>query len=249
MSPEYLETRSKRMLAFHKIQGTEPTVVFLGGFKSEMAGTKALHLEDWAKRSGRAFLRFDYSGHGVSSGVFSDGCIGDWAEDAEEILNRTTTGRFILVGSSMGGWISCLMAKRVPERIAALVTIAAAPDFTEDGFWSSFSDQQKSEVMDKGITFLPSDYGDPYPITRRLIEDGRDHLILRSPFPVDFPVRMLQGDLDQSVTRETALRLFDHMDGNDIHLSFIKGGDHSLSSPENLKVLENHLETLIAFLE
>ncbi len=154
-----------------------------------------------------------------------------------------------LVGNSMGGWISCLIAKRMPERIAALVTIAAAPDFTEDGFWSSFSDQQKSEVMDKGITFLPSDYGDPYPITRRLIEDGRNHFILRSPFPVDFPVRMLQGDLDQSVTRETALRLFDHMDGNDIHLSFIKGGDHSLSSPENLKVLENHLETLIAFLE
>ena len=245
MPPEYLETRSKRMLAFHKTEGTAPTVVFLGGFKSEMSGTKALHLEDWAKRTGNSYLRFDYSGHGVSSGVFSEGCIGDWADDAEEIIQRTTDGPLILIGSSMGGWISYLMAQRITRRIAALITIAAAPDFTEDGFWTQFSDQQKSEVAENNITFLASEYGEPYPITRRLIEDGRNHLILRSPFQVDFPVRMLQGDQDQSVTRETALRLFDHMEGGDIHLSFLKGGNHSLSSPENLAVLESHLNILI----
>ena len=137
------------------------------------------------------------------------------------------------------------MVQRMAERIAALITIAAAPDFTEDEFWNQFSDQQKSEVMENGITFLPSEYGEPYPITRRLIEDGRNHLILRSSFQVDFPVRMLQGDKDKSVTRETALSLFDHMEGEDIQLSFLKGGDHSLSSPENLAVLENRLNTLI----
>ena len=245
MLPEYLETRSKRMLAFHKIEGTRPTVVFLGGFKSEMAGTKALHLEDWAKREGNSYLRFDYSGHGVSSGKFSEGCIGDWADDAEYVIERTTDGPLILIGSSMGGWIALLMVQRMAERIAALITIAAAPDFTEDEFWNQFSDQQKSEVMENGITFLPSEYGEPYPITRRLIEDGRNHLILRSSFQVDFPVRMLQGDKDKSVTRETALSLFDHMEGEDIQLSFLKGGDHSLSSPENLAVLENRLNTLI----
>ena len=245
MPPEYLETRSKRMLAFHKIEGAGPTVVFLGGFKSEMAGTKALHLEDWAKREGNSYLRFDYSGHDVSSGKFSEGCIGDWADDAEDVIVRTTDGPLVLIGSSMGGWIALLMVQRMAERIAALITIAAAPDFTEDGFWNQFSEQQKSEVMENGIIFLPSEYGEPYPITRRLIEDGRNHLILRSSFQVDFPVCMLQGDRDQSVTRETALRLFDHMEGEDIHLSFLKGGDHSLSSPENLAVLENRLTTLI----
>ena len=210
-----------------------------------MEGTKALHLEEWAKRTGNSYMRFDYSGHGVSSGVFSEGCIGDWADDAEEVIQRTTLGPLILIGSSMGGWISCIMAQRLAERIAALITIAAAPDFTEDGFWTQFSDKQKSEVAEHGITFLPSEYGEPYPITRRLIEDGRNHLILRSPFQLDFPVRMLQGDQDQSVTRETALRLFDHLEGDDIHLSFLKGGNHSLSSPENLAVLENHLTNLI----
>ena len=245
MVPEYLETRSKRVLAFHKTEGAAPTIVFLGGFKSEMAGTRALHLEEWAKRIGNSYLRFDYSGHGVSSGVFSEGCIGDWADDAEEVIQKTTDGSLILIGSSMGGWISCLLAKRMAERIAGLITIAAAPDFTEDGFWIQFSDQQKCEVIENGITFIPSEYGEPYPITRRLIEDGRSHLILRSPFRVDFPVRMLQGDQDQSVTRETALRLFDHMEGDDIHLSFLKGGDHSLSSPKNLAVIEDHLKTLI----
>ncbi len=247
MPPEYLETRSKRMLAFHKTEGKGPTVVFLGGFKSEMAGTKALHLEDWAIRKSNSYLRFDYSGHGMSSGEFCEGCIGDWADDAQEIIQATTDGPLILIGSSMGGWISCLMKERMTERIAALITIAAAPDFTEDGFWAQFSCEQKREVLENGITFLPSEYGS-YPITRKLIEDGRNHRILSSPFKVDFPVRMLQGDQDQSVTRETALRLFDHMEGDDIHLSFLKGGDHSLSSPDNLAVLEYHLNTLIALL-
>ncbi len=245
MPPDYLETRSKQMLAFHKTEGTGPTVIFLGGFKSEMTGTKALHLEDWAKRTGNSYLRFDYSGHGVSSGVFSEGCIGDWANDAEEVIQRTTDGPLVLIGSSMGGWISCILAQRMAERIAGLITIAAAPDFTEDEFWTQFSDRQKSQITENNIIYLPSEYGEPYPITRRLIEDGRKHLILRSRFQVDFPVRMLQGDQDQSVTRETALRFFDHVEGGDIHLSFLKGGDHSLSTPENLAVLENHLNSLI----
>ncbi|CAN0569527.1 unnamed protein product, partial [Ectocarpus sp. 12 AP-2014] len=131
-----------RKLAYDQTQGTGPGVVFLGGFRSDKEGTKALYLEEWAKAAGRAFLRFDYSGHGASSGDFLDGSIGEWAEDAAAVLGGLTQGKQILVGSSMGGWISLLLARQMPEKIAGLVTIAAAPDFTEDGYWEKFDSAQ-----------------------------------------------------------------------------------------------------------
>ncbi len=246
MQPEYLETQSNRKIAYYKTEGKGPTVVFLGGFKSEMAGSKATFLESWAERVGHAYVRLDYSGHGLSSGSFTDGCIGDWLEDAQSVIEHATHGPLILIGSSMGGWIALLLAKKMRQRIVALMTIAAAPDFTEEGFWSNFSEAQKNEILINGVTYLPSEYGDPYPITKRLIEDGRYHLINLGPIEVGVPVRLLQGDLDTSVSRDTALSLFDRMDGEDIQLILVKGGDHSLSTPQNLMDIEYQLNHLIS---
>ncbi|MBN2759277.1 MAG: alpha/beta hydrolase, partial [Rhodobacteraceae bacterium] len=147
---EYLSTDTGRRLAYHKSDGRGPGIVFLGGFMSDMSGTKAVWLEDWARAQGRAFLRFDYSGHGESSGAFTDGCIGDWAADAMAALTALTEGPQVLVGSSMGGWIALLLARAIPERVHALVGIAAAPDFTEDSMWPGLSDAQRAEIMDKG---------------------------------------------------------------------------------------------------
>ena len=192
--PQFLLTPQGRRIAYQRTEGAEPGVVFLGGFRSDMTGTKAQFLEDWARARGRAFLRFDYSGHGVSSGDFLEGAIGDWAEDAIAAIDALTEGPQLLVGSSMGGWIAMRVALALPDRVAGLVGIAAAPDFTEDGMWSEFTEAQRAELMQTGQLALPSDYSDePYIITRRLIEDGRDHLVLRDPLSLPFPVRLLQG--------------------------------------------------------
>ncbi len=240
-APQSLTTAQNRQIAHHKTAGQGPTVVFLGGFKSDMAGTKAVWLEDWCRARGRAFLRFDYSGHGVSSGRFEDGCIGDWAEDAEAVITARCEGPLVLVGSSMGGWISLLLSQRLNE-IAGLVTIAAAPDFTEDGYWASFDNSERAQVMQQGHLDVPSDYGDPYRITRRLIEDGRNHLVLRSPLPLPFPVRCLQGTEDAAVSRKTALRLLDHAESPDMTLTLLKGADHSFSAPDCLPLIARAIE-------
>lgn len=236
--PDFFESRSGRRLAYHRTEGAAPGVVFLGGFRSDMEGTKALCLEDWAKRSGVAFLRFDYSGHGQSSGDFAAGSIGEWAEDAMDAITSLTDGPQVLVGSSMGGWISLLCARDTPESIAGLVTIAAAPDFTEDSFWRYFSDDEKRRLMDEGAIEVPSDYEDPYLITRRLIEDGRERLVLRSPLSLPFPTRFLQGTEDDSVEVSVATRLLKHADGPDLRLTLVKGADHRFSTPECLTLIE-----------
>ncbi|MCV2874967.1 alpha/beta hydrolase [Rhodobacteraceae bacterium XHP0102] len=243
--PDYLTTSTSRRLAYHLTEGTHPMVVFLGGLRSDMAGTKAMFLEDWAKSRGRAFLRFDYSGHGDSSGAFSEGCIGDWAEDAAEILDRLAPKRVVLVGSSMGGWISLLMARRSPERIAGLMGIAAAPDFTEDGFWANFSEDQRAQVMGQGQTALPSEYGEPMIVTKRMIEDGRENLVLRSPLAIEAPVRLLQGTADEAVDQAVALRLLAHLRCDDLHLELVKGEDHRFSSPHCLDLLARRLDELL----
>ncbi|MEM7469835.1 MAG: alpha/beta hydrolase [Pseudomonadota bacterium] len=242
--PSFLQTKSGRRIAYHRSAGDGPGLVFLGGFKSDMEGTKAIHLEEWAQSQDRAFLRFDYSGHGSSSEEFTEGCIGDWADDAEAAINELTEGPQILVGSSMGGWISLLMAKRMPQKIAALVTIAAAPDFTEDSMWGGFSDLQKSE-LEAGQVALPSEYGEPYIITKKLIEDGRNHLVLRSPLTLPFPTRMLQGTDDADVDMSVALRLIAHASGDDMRLVVLKGGDHRFSEPDALKLIEDAIRNVI----
>lgn len=227
-------------LAYAKTEGEGPTIVFLSGYKSDMDGTKAVHLEAWAKLHGRAFLRFDYSGHGASGGVFEEGCIGDWARDAQAVIEATTDGPVVLIGSSMGGWIASLMTQRLAH-VVGFVGIAAAPDFTEDGFWAGFSDQERRQVMEDGQVALPSEYGDPYIVTRRLIEDGRENLVLRSPLHMPYPVRLLQGTEDNAVTRETAVRLLDHIEGPDVQLTLVKRADHRFSEPQNLRQIEDSI--------
>ena len=246
---EFLETPQGRRLAYVKTEATKPgagpDIVYLGGFKSDMTGTKAQFLEGFARDSGRGFLRFDYSGHGQSSEDFLDGCIGDWAQDAIAAITALTQGPQVLVGSSMGGWVSLLVCKSIPERVAALVGIAAAPDFTEDSMWSSFDEAQRAIVMSEGQIELPSDYADePYIITRRLIEDGRNQLVLRDPLPLPFPVRLLQGSEDTDVPPSVALRLFDHAVSPDLRLTLVKGADHRFSEPENLALLAQTIDSL-----
>ena len=244
---EFLETPQGRRIAYDRSAGQRPGVVFLGGFKSDMAGTKALFLQDWARARGQAFLRFDYSGHGESSGAFEDGAIGDWAQDAMAAIAALTDGPQVLVGSSMGGWISLLVAREMPERLAGLVTIAAAPDFTEDGMWAGFSDTERAILMRDGRLEQPSEYSDdPYVITRRLIEDGRDHLVLRAPLGLPFPVRMLQGTDDVDVPMAWALRLLDHATGDDMRLTLVKGADHRFSTPECLAMMVGAIEDVLA---
>jgi len=242
---EHLDTKQGRSLAFVQSPGAGPGVLFLGGFKSDMTGTKAQFLEGWAQDRGRAFLRFDYSGHGASSGDFLDGCIGDWFADALAVLDHLTQGPQVLVGSSMGGWIALLVARARPERLAALVGIAAAPDFTEDSMWEGFDAAQRSALDTEGYVDLPSDYAaEPYRITRRLIEDGRAHLVLRSPLALPCPVRLLQGTEDTDVPLDVALRLMARADSPDLRLTLVKGADHRFSDPDTLALIAQTLETL-----
>lgn len=238
-------TPQGRSIAYVRTPGQGPGVVFLGGFMSDMTGTKAQFLQDWAQMQGRAFLRFDYSGHGQSSGAFEDGCIGDWAEDALAVINALTEGPQVLVGSSMGGWISLLVAKAIPERISGMVGIAPAPDFTEDSMWSGFDEAQRAALIRDGQITVPSDYSpDGYPITRRLIEDGRRHLVLRAPLSLPFPFRILQGTADTDVPPSVALRLMDHADCPDLRLTLVKGADHRFSTPDCLAMIAASVENV-----
>ena len=245
--PEFLTTPQGRQIAFDRLPGTGPGVVFLHGLKSDMEGTKAVHLRDWARERGRAFLRFDCSGHGQSSGRFEDGAIGDWFQDAQAAIAALTEGPQVLVGSSMGGWLTLLLAREMPDRIAGLVTIAAAPDFTEDSMWANFSEAQRAALLRDGRVELPSDYADqPYVITKRLIEEGRQRLVLRTALDLPFPVRFLQGTADTDVPPAVALRLLDHATGPDLRLTLVKGADHRFSTPDCLALMTDAVTEVLA---
>ncbi|MEM8850476.1 MAG: alpha/beta hydrolase [Pseudomonadota bacterium] len=243
--PDHI-SRAGNRIAYHRTTGTGPGIVFLGGFKSDMNGSKAVALEAWAKAEGRAYLRLDYSGHGISDGTFEAGCIGDWHQDALAVIAQATKGPQILVGSSMGGWISLLIARDHPEHVAALVTIAAAPDFTEDGFWAGFTEDQRLELFEKGRVPIPSDYGEPYIITQHLIEEGRHRLVLRDPLALPVPIRMLQGAADAEVSTQTALRLLDHIDSPDMRLTLVDGADHRFSDEVCLRLIEQSIAEVTA---
>ncbi len=220
-------------------------MLFLGGFASDMTGTKAAHLQDWARRRGRAFLRFDYRGHGASSSTFAEGCVGDWEDDAAEALARLTEGPQILVGSSMGGWIALRLARRDPARVAALLGVAAAPDFTEDLIWAAMPPDERARLLRDGAVLRPNPYDPaPQPITRRLIEDGRARLVLRAPIPAPFPVRLLHGTADADVPVSVGLRLLDRLDGPDARLTLVRGADHRFSDPACLALLDDTLDAL-----
>ncbi|MFN3722877.1 MAG: alpha/beta hydrolase [Paracoccaceae bacterium] len=249
-TPQFLTTPESRRLAFHQTAGAGPGVVFLGGFKSDMTGTKALFLQAWAEQQGRAFLRFDYSGHGQSSGDFLDGAIGDWFEDARAVLTQLTVGPQILVGSSMGGWIALLLAKSLPHRVAGLVGIAAAPDFTEDSMWAGFTDSQRHILMSEGRVALPSDYADgPYIITQRLIEEGRGRFVLRDDLHLPFAVRLLQGTADKDVPPSVAQRLLDHATSPDMRLTLVKDADHRFSTPDCLDMIPQAISDILRRLD
>jgi pimeloyl-ACP methyl ester carboxylesterase len=244
--PQFLQTKEGRQIAYHQTAGQGLGVVFLGGLRSDMGGSKAIYLEDWAQETGRAFLRFDYSGHGQSSGRFENGAIGDWLEDAEAAL-ALTVGPQILIGSSMGGWIALLLAQKMADRVAGLVGVAAAPDFTEDGIWAELNVEQQNELREAGQIVLPSDYSDsPTIITRRMIEDGRRHLVLRTPLALPFPTRLLQGTNDVDVHPSVALSLLNHATGDDIRLTLVKDADHRFSTPSCLALIKAAVLDILA---
>lgn len=211
-----------------------------------MTGTKACFLEDWARERGRAYLRFDYRGHGASSGDFEALGISDWAADAEVAITRLTEGPQILVGSSMGGWIALILARRIPQRIAAIVGIAAAPDFTES-MWAELSAEEQQELILRGRIEQPSAYSEePYVITRHLIEDGRRNLVLAEPLELPFPLRLLQGTADRDVPVSLALRTLEHARCPDARLLLVKGADHRFSGERELAILAATLEEVTA---
>jgi pimeloyl-ACP methyl ester carboxylesterase len=233
--PRFLEIAPDRRLAWHRVDGRTPAVMFCGGFTSDMSGTKALALEGWCRANGRAYVRFDYSGHGRSDGRFEDGTIGAWAEDTLAIVDRVAPpGPLIVVGSSMGGWIMLLTALARPERVRAMLGIAAAPDFTEDLLLADATEGQRRDLERQGFWLQPSAYGPPYPVTAALIEDGRKHLLLRAPIAIDCPVHLLHGQRDADVPWQTALRLAERLRSEDVTVELVKAGDHRLSTDADL---------------
>jgi len=234
-------------IAYHRCSGKSPGVVFLTGFKSDMTGGKALALEEHCLQRGQAFLRFDYTGHGQSSGKFEEGCIGQWAEDAIYALDQLTEGPQILVGSSMGGWIMLLAALQRPQRIAGLIGIAAAPDFTEDLIWNAFTDAQKTEMTAQGYVDLPNCYEDqaPYRISQKLVEDGRHQLLLGKEIALEMPIRLIQGIKDADVPWSTAARIMEKVTSTDVEVTYVKSGDHRLSEPRDLARLTQTLDGLL----
>jgi len=244
LEPAYIEVgegHSARRIAVRAHAGRAPGLFWLGGFNSDMKGTKALALDAWAAEHGRACIRFDYSGHGESGGKFVDGTIGRWLEESVAVFERFCRGPQVMIGSSMGGWIALLLAREVARRpndasIAGLVLIAPAPDFTEELMWKSFSPEIREEIDSKGVWFRPSQYGDgtPYPITRALIEEGRNHLLLGSSIDVGCPVHILQGAQDPDVPWRHAFALVQRLPAEDVVLTMIQDGDHRLSRPQDI---------------
>ncbi|MDX2233157.1 MAG: alpha/beta hydrolase [Hyphomonadaceae bacterium] len=231
-------------LAFQRSAGLGPTIVWLSGYASDMSGAKAEALHAWADGAGRAFLRFDVSGAGRSDGAFTDGTISVWLADALAMIDAVTDGPLLLVGSSMGGWLALLAAQARAARVRGLVLIAPAPDFTERLMWPELTEAARQEITDTGQWLRPSAYGDPVPVTRALIEDGRRHLLLDGPIPFDGPVRILHGQLDPDVPWGHALELCEQLETEDVRVTLIKNGDHRLSTPEHIALLIETVETL-----
>ena len=235
MTHEDFQSPQGRRLAYRSTASqTGLTFVWLSGFKSDMSGSKVTVLEAWAKEQGHGFLAFDYSGHGLSGGDFEDGTISAWREDALAAITALTSGPLVLVGSSMGGWMALLAALALKERVAAMVLIAPAPDFTQKLMWPEFSAAQQAEILEEGRTLRPSDYGDPYPITRELIEDGNNWALLDAPIALQMPIRILQGAEDPDVPWQHAFKLVDALTSEDLVFHLIKDGDHRLSRDQDI---------------
>jgi pimeloyl-ACP methyl ester carboxylesterase len=236
------EGDGRRRIAVRARAGSSPGLIWLGGFNSDMRGTKALALDEWAAKNDRACVRFDYSGHGESGGAFIDGTIGRWLEESVAVFEQFCRGPQVVIGSSMGGWMALLLARAIASRataaasLAGLVLIAPAPDFTEQLMWNGFSPDIREEILTKGVWMRPSEYGDgtPYPITRALIEEGRNHLLLGSAIEVGCPVRILQGAQDPDVPWQHAFALAHRLPAEDVVMTMIQDGDHRLSRPQDI---------------
>ncbi len=232
-------------IAYNKLEGNSPGLIFMSGFMSDMNGSKALALEQHCQERGLAFLRFDYMGHGNSSGNFADVTIGLWAQNALTAFDELTEGPQIIIGSSMGGWMMILTAVSRPERVAGLVGIAAAPDFTEDLLPKQLTEIQLSKIQEDGFVVIPSEYEIPYTITKKLLDDGTQHLVLRNEIPLDCPVRLLHGLEDTSVPWETALKIQNMVRSKDVEVTLIKNGDHRLSREEDLEKLKKTVMEIV----
>jgi pimeloyl-ACP methyl ester carboxylesterase len=241
--PAFIEVGSDgaaRRIAVRARAGGAPGLFWLSGFNSDMKGTKALALDSWAAGHGRACVRFDYSGHGESGGAFVDGTIGRWLEESIAVFEQFCAGPQVVIGSSMGGWMALLLARALASRpttlasLAGLVLIAPAPDFTEALMWQGFSPEIRRQILTEGVWLRPSSYGEPYPITRALIEEGRNHLLLGSAIEVGCPVRILQGAQDPDVPWRHAFALADRLPVDDVVLTMIQDGDHRLSRPQDI---------------
>lgn len=245
--PKFLSVNGDN-IAYHHCHGTEPGVLWLGGFMSDMEGGKATALQTFSESKGWQFTRFDYGGHGASSGRFEEGTIGQWLGHAAAVLDDITQGPQILVGSSMGGWMMLLLALARPERVAGLVGIASAPDFTEDLMWAEFSAEQKKEMEQAGRVILPNCMpGEaPYPITRELIEEGRAHRLMQADtIAIDCPVHLLHGMQDPDVPWQLSVRLAEKLSRDDVQVTLVKNGDHRMSEPENLQLLQQTVSAMV----
>ena len=243
--PRILARADGSTIAYHQSDGDAPGVVFMGGFMSDMTGIKAVSLETHCRAAGRAFLRFDYQGHGRSSGAFVDGTIGLWATDAIDVLDSLTRGPQVLVGSSMGGWIALLAALARPDRVAGIVGVAAAPDFTEALMWQHFPPDVRAILERDGVWYQPTQYGPaPYPITMKLIEEGRKHLLLELPIAVHCPVRLIHGMADRDVPWQHALLTAEQLLSGHVTVTLVKDGDHRLSRDEDIARLCRILDAL-----
>ncbi|MFA5122614.1 alpha/beta hydrolase [Zavarzinia sp.] len=246
-APRKLGRGDDHWIAYHTAAGKSPGVLFLGGFKSDMTGTKATALDEFCRRTGRSFTRFDYFGHGASSGKFTDGTIGRWRDDALAVLDQVTQGPQVVVGSSMGGWIANLLTVARPERVAGLITLAAAPDFTHRLIETRLTQAQREALARDGFVTDPSAYDpDGYQITRSLIEEGRNHLILDRPVAIRCPVRLIHGDSDADVPWSLSAELLGRLESADATLTLVKGADHRLSNPADIARMEQAVEELAA---
>ena len=241
-APSFLARPDGLRLAYRSLSGAGPTLVFLPGYMSDMEGTKALAVDAWAERKGLAFLRLDYSGCGTSEGRFEDGTLAIWRDDALHLIEHLTQGALILVGSSMGGWLMLLLALALKERVAGLVGIAAAPDFTDWGF----TDADKAILRTEGRIEEPSAYSEqPYVTTRAFWQSGQDNLLLGQPIAIQCPIRLLHGQRDEDVPWEVALRLAGSLSSEDVRVTLIKDGDHRLSRDQDIALLLDMLEALV----
>jgi pimeloyl-ACP methyl ester carboxylesterase len=254
--PQFIEVGSGvlgRKIAVLRGPGAAPGLMWFPGFKSDMVSTKATALAAWAKQRNLTSTRFDYSGHGQSSGAFEDGTISRWLEEAQSVFTRSTSGATILVGSSMGGYIALLLLRRLLEhapehaaRVKGLVLIAPAWDMTEELMWNNFGPSAKAALKADGVWLRPSAYGDPYPITRALIEDGRHHLFARRTWDPGRPVHIIHGLLDPDVPWEHSLDLESFLDGDWTRVTAVPDGEHRLSRPEDLSLLFDIVEAMVS---